>query len=189
MRRGFKAEAERLSVRLRKEIGVAPEIRINIDDLAKHVGIEVKSADELVPLDKLEQLDAIQSGCFSAATFSLPDGRTVAITNPVNTTKGRRDSDLAHEVAHILLSHEPRRADRLGGLTFFQCDPEQEEEANWLAGCLLLPRPLLLSEARRGLSAEQLAEKHSVSVAMARFRLNASGVYFQAARARKIGRS
>jgi len=179
VRRGFKAEAERLSVRLRSNLDVRPDERLDIDALAAEIGVEVRSADDLVPRDKLELLEDLQPGCFSAATISLLSGRVVAITNPINTSKARRDSDLAHEIAHILLKHEVGRAVRVGGLTFFDCDPEQEQEANWLAGCLLLPRPLLLAEARRGLSAEEIAAKHKVSVPMARYRLNTSGVYFQ----------
>ena len=48
MRRGSQAEAERLAVRLRMEIGVGPDARIDVDELAQHVGIEVRDASELV---------------------------------------------------------------------------------------------------------------------------------------------
>jgi hypothetical protein len=73
----------------------------------------------------------------------------------------------------------------LAGHTFITCNPEQEEEATWLAGCLLLPRPLLLREAYAGTSAEAIADKYQVSQHMARFRLNTSGVLLQARRARR----
>jgi hypothetical protein len=182
MRRGFKAEAERLAVRLRGELGRRPNEAIGVDQLAKHIGVDVRSADELVDRAALERLEDLQPGCFNAATFHLPDGRIVAVTNPVASSEARRVSDLAHELAHILLKHDIRQVHRVAGFTFFDCDPEQEEEANWLAGCLLLPRPLLLDAVRRGLTAEDLAEAHCVSVKMASFRLNASGVYFQAGR-------
>ena len=185
MRRGFKAEAERLAARLRTELGIPSNSRLELGDLAAHVGVDVRSADELIDRAALERLDELQPGCFSAATFHLPDGRVVAVTNPVGTSDARRDSDLAHELSHVLLKHEIRRVQRIGNLSFFDCDPEQEEEANWLAGCLLLPRPLLLADARLGLNAEEVAAKHGVSLAMARFRLNASGVYFQAGRSKK----
>jgi hypothetical protein len=188
MRRGFKAEAERLAVRLRTELGVPPIQRLDVDQLAAHLGVEVRCADDLVDRMELEKLNALQPGCFSAATFHLSDGRTVAVTNPVGTTEARRDSDLAHELAHVILRHELRTAERIGGLTFFNCDPEQEEEANWLAGCLLLPRPLLLAEARLGRTAEQIATRHNVSLQMAKFRLNASGVHFQVSRVRTVKR-
>jgi hypothetical protein len=183
MRRGFKAEAERLAARLRSELRVDSRVRVDVDDLARHLGVGVRSAADLVSQSDLERLDKMQSGAFSAATFRLPSGRVVAVTNPVGTTRARRDSDLPHELAQVILRHDVRHVERVGGLTFFSCDAEQEEEANWLAGCLLLPRPLLLAEARQGLNAEEIAAKHNVSVPMARFRLNTSGVYFQVSRA------
>jgi IrrE N-terminal-like domain len=190
VKRGFKAEAERLASRLRREMGIASDTRLDVDKLARHLGIILQSADQLVPLAELERLDQLQPRCFSAATFHLPDGSIVAVTNPLNDSTARRDSDLAHELAHIILKHTPAQVDRLGDLTFFDCDPEQEEEANWLAGCLLLPRPLLLRAARQGLTPEQVAEINAVSVEMARFRLNTSGVYLQVKRtARQVHRA
>jgi hypothetical protein len=186
MQRGFKAEAERLAARLRSDLGVSPNVRMDVDELARHLRVEVRSASDLVSPTDLDRLNSIQPGAFSAATFHLPNGRVVAVTNPVGTTRARRDSDLSHELAHVILRHDVRQVERIGGLTFFSCNAAQEEEANWLAGCLLLPRPLLLSEARQGLNVEQIAAKHNVSVPMARFRLNASGVYFQVNSGRQV---
>jgi IrrE N-terminal-like domain len=188
VRRGFKAEAERLAARLRGGIGVRPDARLDVDQLASHLGVAVQSADQLVSKADLKRLDELQPGCFSAATFHLPDGRVVAVTNPLNGSRARRDSDLAHELAHIILKHTPAQVDQLGDLTFFDCDSEQEEEANWLAGCLLLPRPLLLKSARQGLTPEQVAEINEVSLEMARFRLNTSGVYLQVRRTARQSR-
>ena len=115
--------------------------------------------------------------------FHLPAGRTVIVCNPLSEL-GRTNSDIAHEIAHVLLDHEIREIQQLAGHTFFTCNPEQEEEANWLAGCLLLPRPLLLREAYANSNVDLIAEKHQVSVPMARYRLNTSGVLLQVQRAR-----
>jgi hypothetical protein len=184
MRRGFKAEAERVASRLRRELGLGTGAVIDLEQLAAHIGVETRNADELVDRASLERLEELQPGCFNAATFHLPDGRIVAVTNPIASSSARRVSDLAHELSHVILKHEIRLVHQVGGFTFFDCDPEQEEEANWLAGCLLLPRHLLLAAARQGLTATELADKHGVSVPMASFRLNTSGVYFQASRSR-----
>jgi IrrE N-terminal-like domain len=183
MRRGFKAEAERLADRTRAQMGLQPVDRLAIRDLADYLKVEVFAADQLVDRAKVEDLNRLQPGAFSAATFHLPGGRTVAVYNPCNDP-ARTNSDIAHELAHVLLDHDIRDLQQLAGHTFFTCDPEQEEEANWLAGCLLLPRPLLLQEAFAGADAATVAAKHQVSVSMARFRLNASGVLLQARRAR-----
>jgi hypothetical protein len=185
VRRGFKAEAERLATRLRGEMRVPPDVRIDVDKLASHLGVIVRSAVELVPSSDLQLLESLQPGCFSAATFYLPNGSVVAIVNPLNRSWARRDSDLAHELAHVILRHAPSQVDRLSDLTFFDCNPEQEEEANWLAGCLLLPRALLLKAARQGLSPQEVADNNCVSIEMARFRLNTSGVYLQVKRTQR----
>jgi IrrE N-terminal-like domain len=188
VRRGFKAEAERLAERTRVQMGLQPCDHLSIRDLAAHLGVEVIPADQLVDRARLEELEKTQPGAFSAATFHLPDGRTVAVCNPCSEIP-RTNSDIAHELAHILLDHDVRDIQQLAGHTFFTCNPEQEEEANWLAGCLLLPRALLLREARTGTSPDTLAAKYQVSLPMARFRLNTSGVLLQARRASTAGRA
>lgn len=156
-------------------------------DLAKHLRVEVYAADQLVDRAKLEELNRLQPGAFSAATFHLPGGRTAAVYNPCNDPE-RTNSDIAHELAHIMLGHEVRELQDLAGHVFFTCNPDQEEEANWLAGCLLLPRPLLLREAYAGADAAAIAEKHHVSLQMARFRMNASGILLQVRRTRGSAR-
>ena len=70
--------------------------------------------------------------------------------------------------------------ERLASLAFTTCDPEEKQEANWLAGALLLPRDTLARAVRRGLTAEDLATIHSVSLQMANYRLRATGVLIQA---------
>lgn len=136
---------------------------------------------------RLEELEELQPGAFSAATFRLPDGEYVIAYSPLSKI-GRRRSDQAHELAHIILDHDVRTVERVGTLQFLTCDVEQEEEANWLGGCLLLPRPLLLKAAKENLSASEIAERFEVSEPMARFRLNASGVLVQVGRDRAMQR-
>jgi Zn-dependent peptidase ImmA (M78 family) len=183
VRRGFKAQAERLAERTRTQLGLRPHEQPDIRQLAEHLNIEVIAADRLVDRTRLEELEQIQAGAFSAATFHLPDGRTIAVYNPCSSDPGRTNSDIGHEIAHILLDHDVREIQQIAGHTLITCNPEQEEEATWLAGCLLLPRALLLREAYNGTTAETIADKYQVSPHMARFRLNTSGVLLQARRA------
>lgn len=62
---------------------------------------------------------------------------------------------------------------------------EQEDEANWLAGCILLPRDALLQIRRLGLTDAQVCTEYGVSLAMFRFRINATGVDVQVRRTSK----
>jgi Zn-dependent peptidase ImmA (M78 family) len=177
MRRGFKAEAERIATAVRKDMGIRLIDPLDPLDLAKHVGAEVRRADKLTSRAKLQALEELQPGAFSACTFSF-DGRDVIVYNPL-ASSGRTQSDIAHEVAHMLLKHKVKQVHQIGGITFFSCDPEEEQEANWLAGCLLLPRPLLLRAAKRGLDAAAIAENYGVTESMAAFRLRTTGVLRQ----------
>lgn len=185
MRRGFKADAERIAARVRKGLGLRPGDALVADDLAAYLGASVRSADELVSAEKLQTLNGLQEGAFSACTFIVGD-RRVVVFNPI-ASPGRRQSDIAHEMAHVLLEHDLKSVERLGSLTFFTCDPDEEQEANWLAGCLLLPRSLLLAAARKGMDGAAIAEAYGVSRQMADYRLRATGVQRQlaAGRARK----
>jgi Zn-dependent peptidase ImmA (M78 family) len=91
-----------------------------------------------------------------------------------------------HELSHVLLGHEPARVDVTedGLLMLNTFDRLQEEEANWLAGCLLLPRNALMAIRGRGLDLRTAARNFGVSLDMLRYRLNVTGVEYQLARAR-----
>jgi Zn-dependent peptidase ImmA (M78 family) len=181
MRRGFKSQAERTAAEFRLRLNCRPDESISVQDLARDLDVELMSADALVPLDRLEELNGIQEDAFSAATFRRKDGGRVVVFNPLHSL-GRTRSNQAHELAHIILQHTVRNIEEVGGLSFVTCDIEQEEEADWLAGCLLLPRELLYREAKRGRTPIEIANLHETSESMARFRLNASGVLIQIGR-------
>lgn len=182
MRRGFKAEAERLASSVRRDMDKRPSEHVDAIDLARHAGAEVRCADELTSLAKLEELDELQPGAFSACTFTI-GYRHIVVYSPL-ASPGRTQSDIAHEVAHLLLNHSVKTVETIAGVSFFTCDADEEQEANWLAGCLLLPRPLLYQAARRGMDSAAIAETYNVSEPMAAYRLRTTGVQRQIAAAR-----
>jgi Zn-dependent peptidase ImmA (M78 family) len=177
MRRGFKAEAERLSDKVRSDLGLRRTDRLPLDRLATSLNAELRSAAELIDIERLEEIDALQPGAFSACTFEIGE-RRVIVWNPLSSP-GRITSDISHELSHLLLEHAVKDVQTVGDLTFFGCDPDEEQEANWLAGCLLLPRTLLMAEVRRGASVADLVEQYEVSSQMANYRLRATGVVRQ----------
>ncbi len=183
MRRGFKTQAENLATGIRERLGCTDEEPAPLEKVAGELGIRIVPADQLIDRRRLEDLQALQPDAFSAATFRRPDGRRVIVFNPLHP-EGRKRSNIAHEIAHIALDHKVRTIEQVGELKFLTCDLEQEEEADWLGGCLLLPRPLLVKAAFRGLGAAEIAQRYRTSEHMARFRLNASGVLVQVGRAR-----
>ena len=178
LRRGFKSEAERIARRVRTELGIGATKPVAPEILAELLGIEVRAGDELIPRERFDELEDIQPDSFSACTLRPSADRLVVVYNPLSS-KSRRRSDIAHELAHALLDHDLSRVERLGDVTFLSCDPTQEEEAAWLSGCLLLPRALLLAEVRSGSGAEDIAKKCGVSERMAQYRLDVTGVVRQ----------
>jgi Zn-dependent peptidase ImmA (M78 family) len=184
MKRGFKAQAERLASDLGRQLGYSDGDPVSLASVAEHLDVEVLPADEIVDRRRIDELNELQPDAFSAATFKLSSGRRIIVYNPLHEA-GRTNSNIAHELAHLLLGHTVRNIETAGNFKFLTCDAEQEEEADWLGGCLLLPRPLLYAAAKRGWSAADIASKYSTSEPMARFRLNTSGVLVQLGRARK----
>jgi len=178
--RGFKAQAERDALRYRTELGLAPADPLDAHRLARHLKVAVVSAEELVARERLEEIERLQAFAFSAATFKVA-GRTVIVTNPLRTT-GRLASDIAHELGHLIRKHELNEVREVDGVPFRTCQPDEEEEATALGGTLLLPRPLLMQAALRGEGPDQIAEHNSVTLDMARYRFNTTGVSKQAER-------
>lgn len=183
MRRGFKTQAERLAADIRERHGCRDDEPAPLDAVADGLGAEIVPADRLVDRSRLEELQELQADAFSAATFRRHDGRRVIVYNPLHA-EGRSRSNQAHELAHIILDHKVRTLERVGDLNFLTCDVEQEEEADWLGGCLLLPRQLLVRAAYKGMGPAEIADHYKTSEPMARFRLNASGVLVQIGRAK-----
>lgn len=183
LRRGFKAEAERTAVELRQRLNLDSKAAVDIRAIAQTLGTAIVNASELVELRRLEEIESIQSFAFSACTFEIA-GRHFIVVNPLRSPE-RQTSDIAHELAHLILSHELTEIRELDGVPFRTCHAEQEEEATTLGATILLPRPLLLREARDGATPESLARTCGVTHEMASFRFNTTGVARQVERERR----
>jgi hypothetical protein len=146
--RGLKANAEREAERLRRETGRGPAEPIDVAQLAAHLEVTLVSADTLVELSRLEEIERLQSFAFSAATFEIR-GRRIVVSNPLRTDE-RLASDVAHELAHLLLDHQLSEVREIDGTSLRTCIPNEEEQATAFGGTLLLPRPLLIAAARLG---------------------------------------
>lgn len=182
LRRGFKAEAERRAAELRSKMDLQSHESVTSVQLAAAAGVTIVDAATLVDVARLVDLENIQAFAFSACTFEIQD-RRIIVTNPLRSG-GRRNSDVAHELSHVLLKHDLAEVRDVGGMFFRTCEPAEEEEATALGGTLLLPRPLLLRAAAQGWGADELAERYGVTTDMARYRLNTTGVHRQVAAAK-----
>lgn len=186
-RRGFKTWAEEIALRVRHKLKLPDNAPLDPFQLAGLLSVVVLGPDEVCGLadECRRRLANDHSENWSAITVANGKHHLIVVNTAHAPT--RRNSDLAHELAHVILGHEPSMmfASPGSGIALRTHNKEQEDEANWLAGCLLLPRDALFSIRRRRLSDEEACQEYGISVAMLRFRINASGVDIQLKRAGK----
>jgi hypothetical protein len=186
-RRGFKTWSEQVSVRVRLKLKEPSVAALNVHQLADLLDVLILTPAELQDLstDVRNRLLGDHEENWSAITVS--DGVSHLIVSNTSHSLTRVNSSIAHELAHIILGHEPSMMfmSPAAGITLRTHNDEQEEEANWLAGALLLPRDALISVRRRRLPDEEACREYGVSPAMFRFRFNVTGVDVQLRRGRR----
>lgn len=174
LRRGFKTEAESYARDFRQELGLRPVAPLDMFRLADHLAIPAFALsaikDEIHPVN-YSTLTATKKSPLSALTFFR--GRYRAIVFNDTHAPTRQQSDLAHELSHAILDHPPSGlTDESGGRHYNRV---LEEEANCLAGALLVPRDAAISIVASGRSLEEASEQYNISVAMMRMRINQTG--------------
>lgn len=186
MRRGFKAASDRAAVGIRAELGLAPDEPLDADRLAAHRGIYVCEFRDLnLDAGAVDQLLNVDPDSWSA--FTLSEGAAyLIIVNPRHPAT-RRQNDLMHEIAHIELKHVAVHVTLSENKLLLLSDysDEQEQEADWYAAALLVPRDALVAMRSRGLTSAQIAAHFGVSEALCAWRLRMTGVDVQLSRSRR----
>ena len=185
MRRGFKSWCENASSEYRSHLGLNLGDRLEPRDLARHQGVLVRTPHELPGLSShsIRQLTKIDPDSWSAVTVTAGSQNLVILNSAHAPTRQR--SSLAHELAHVILNHRPTTTSvsEEGILFRDRYDTEQEEEADWLGGALLLPREGLLSVYRQTSSSEVIGRIFGVSTKLVDWRLRMTGILMQGRRA------
>lgn len=177
--RGYKTEAADLAYETRKELGLIGISALDPLALAVHLCITV------LPLSGMSEIPVVRE-YFSEArqtefcALTVFDGARRLVVHNDAHTPGRQASDITHELSHGLLMHEPRAALIAGCRDW---DPDAEEEANWLAGVLLVTDDAAVAMARGGHSLSDGAKRYGVSEQLMQWRLNMSGAQRRVARA------
>jgi Zn-dependent peptidase ImmA (M78 family) len=143
-----------------------------------HLGIVVWAPEEIPGIKKevLTHLTVTDPDSWDAVTIQS-DGVTAIVLNSAPDI-GRRNNSLAHELSHIILEHEPAHVFHTpdGHMMMSEYNAVHEEEANCLAGTLLVPREALISAVRGGMSDSAMAKHFGVSVQLLKMRRNVTGV-------------
>lgn len=184
--RGFKSYANGIVREIRSEMGLSAMAPLDSLALAEHLDIQViplSSMSDSAP-NAVRYFSMVNSSEFSAMTVF--DGlRRVIVYNDAHSD-GRQASDIAHELSHGLLLHPPRPA--LSGNGCRNYNDDIEDEAQWLAGALLISEEAALSIAKRRLPLETAANSYGVSEKMMRWRLSITGAYKRMDRTRQFYR-
>lgn len=183
-RRGFKSWCETVSVQFRTALGLLASATLPAGKLAVHLGVRVLDVSKVPALSaaSLRQLTVTDPGSWSAMLVRFGN-EPIVVMNTAHSP-ARQASSLMHECAHLILNHEPVEAGQVanGLLMVSGYRPQQEDEADWLAGALLLPRVALLAIIQGGMPPHDAARTYGVSEDMLRMRLNRTGVNLQARR-------
>jgi Zn-dependent peptidase ImmA (M78 family) len=178
LERGFKSWAERTAASLRGELQLGPSDLLQPAALAVYLEVLLWTPRDVpnLPADVLNQLTEVDPWGWSAVSV-IHDGGAVIIYNPRHSA-GRRSSDIVHELAHLILGHEPARLimSHDGSFVMRSYDQKDEDEANWLAWALLLPRDALLACRRQNLTPLEIADQFGVTDTLVNFRLRMTGV-------------
>lgn len=179
--RGYKTWCERYSTEARAVLGVAASAPLDMRALAEHLKVRIWTPHDVpdLPADTIDVLlrnDGETPSCWSAVTLVV--GSTTLVVLNSSHSPARQASDLAHELAHRIRGHAAKDANVSDdGLLLLSSYPrELEEEADWLAGCLLLPREALLYIKRSGMTPEEAQLTYGVSKSMLNYRNAKTGV-------------
>lgn len=178
MVKGFKTIAKKKSLEIRKELNVKYNEPLDCFKLVDYLDIPT------YPVDKLGEFglstEHINTICysegkqqFSATTISVPFGHLIFYNQ--SHSFERTNSTLAHEASHIILGHE---FSSITDIKFIarEFDKDKEDEANWLAGCLLLPEEGLIWALKKRMSIQSIAGHFNISKQMTQWRYNSTGM-------------
>lgn len=179
--RGYKTWCETFAINERRNLGLAVDAPLDTRALARKLGLRVMTPNEIPGLGDeairvLLRNDGRTPSCWSAVTLVV--GAKVWVILNSSHSPARQASDLTHELAHRIRGHEAIEVSVTaeGLMLLSSYDKQQEEEADWLASCLLLPREALIAIRRRGLDSVEAAAQYGVSVKMLAYRMAMTGV-------------
>ena len=182
LERGFKSWCERTAASLRTDLSLSATDRLDPRELAVFLEVSLCTPRDLAGLPSAiaHQLLVVDPSGWSAVTIEQAE-KTLIIYNPTHSI-GRQSNDITHELAHLILGHTPSKLviSSDGKLAMRSYDQKQEDEADWLASSLLLPRETLLyCKGRLRLREPEIAERFGVSEKLVIYRLRITGVNSQ----------
>ena len=181
-RRGFKAQANDLANVVRSELTLLPLDPLKPVTLAAHLEIPLLPLTALraVVPDAVRHFCSVETGAFSAVTIFDGPRRLIVYNDSHPDT--RLANSITHEVAHGLLQHPPQTALDTTGCRIW--DPVIENEADFLAGALLVTDTAAVHIVRQRVTIAEAAHFYGVSTQLINYRINVTGARRRAGRVR-----
>jgi hypothetical protein len=178
MQRGFKTWAEHEAIEQRRHLGLDANMPLPALQLAAYLGITIVSPEHIPEMSQEHLECLLQRDLSSWSAITVNTNTVTAIIHNTGHAQNRQESNLMHEMAHIICKHAPSVLTSVGGLPFLlrEYNADQEEEASWLGACLQLPRPALWWAVKRRMTVAEMAQYFQASEELIRFRRQVTGV-------------
>ncbi|MEH2399099.1 ImmA/IrrE family metallo-endopeptidase [Nostoc sp.] len=167
----FRQRCEAIATEQRSLLRVRSFEPLAADILAAKLGATLFTPDQLPNLEAEQVAVLLASDGWSGAIIS--DRPLWIVYNPRHAP-ARYESNLMHEIAHVLLDHKSVGFDSVTGLP--KRKQNNEDEATYLGGCLQIPKHGLLWATQRKMLLPQIAAHFGASEAMVKFRSNVTDV-------------
>jgi Zn-dependent peptidase ImmA (M78 family) len=176
--RGIKTDAERAAAELRSRNGLSEYVRLPAIDAAAKLGIEVKHPHEIPGMSD-QLVSCLEDGGadkWSAVFIPFPPPHKPLIIHNRAHSERRQESNVFHELGHLLCDHEPDKIITVSGLSIREFSREKEDQADAVGQALHLPKIALLSAKRKGLSTEEICVEFCASEKLVTYRMNITGI-------------
>lgn len=158
-------------------LNLKPHDYLSARRLADHLKVDVITQNDVPGFDKGLIQKLHNHNVWSAVTL-FKDGQYTIISN-LDHSETRQESDLFHELAHIICGHDMSGFVLIGNVYLRNYNQEQENEAEWLGGCLHIPRKSLEWSFRNNISPQDICINYSASNDMLSYRINVTGIKYQ----------
>ena len=170
---GEAARLERCAIAAKRVFGLPDGSAVDPYDVAQALDVPViRDPEEFSVLPDGLRGSMLGSRQWSAGSLEGPNGPLI-ILNPRHAPT-RLKVTLAEELAHLVMGHPPSALDPAVGARTYNATVEQE--AFSVGGALVMPYGQLFRFVKAGRSLTEIAGSFGVSQAMARCRVNRTGL-------------
>lgn len=174
LRRGFVKEAEEYALEYRQELEIARHAPLSGRELACHLDVNVTGISEHPAIPEEVKLYYSTNGSNEFSACTLPDGTYREIVHNDNHHPHRQNSNIMHELAHIILGHPPKPPLLADSCRNF--DATAEKEANQLGFTLLIPKIAALHAYEKFVSLKSAGDFYGVSQSLLKHRIQITDI-------------